>query len=89
MRTKIETEPMTVYQTEVITGNKTSEHYREIYDLAKQFGAQASGNYDFSGQRSDPNAFSMFPLRENAEDFRQAVFDRGLENTVYITPLEI
>ena len=80
---------MTVYQTEVITGNRTSEFYRAMDKLAKKFGAQASGNYDFSGQRSDPNAFSMFPLRENAEDFRQAVLDRGLENAVYITPLEI
>ena len=89
MRTKIETEPMTVYQTEVITGNKTSEHYREIYDLAKQFGAQASGNYDLSGQRPDSNAFNLFQSREDAEEFRQAVFDRGIENAVYITPLEI
>lgn len=87
----MKTKPMTVYQTEVITGseNRTTEFHRSMRNLAKKFGAQASGNYDWSGQRPDPNAFSMFPLRENAEDFRQAVLDRGLENAVYITPLEI
>jgi hypothetical protein len=87
MRTKMKTKPMTVYQTEVITGNRTSEHFRKIYDLAKKFGAQASGNYDLSGQRPDPNAFSLFQSKEDAEEFRQAVFDKGLENAVYITPL--
>ena len=85
----MKTKPRTLYQTEVRTGNKTSEHYMEIYNLAKQFGAQASGNYDFSGKRPDSNAFSMFQSREDAEKFREALFDSGLENVVYITPIEI
>lgn len=91
MEAKMETKPMTVYQTEVITGpgDRTTEFYRTMRKLARQFGAQASGNYDFSGQRSDPNAFSMFQFREGAEEFKQAVFDRGIESAVYITPLEI
>lgn len=79
----------TIYQTEVISGNRDTEFYEAVYDLAGKYDTIASGNSDLTRNRPDLNAFNLFETEESAKAFREEIFKRKISNAVYITPITL
>jgi len=77
-----------LYQTEVIGIPINSPRRELVEDIAKEFGRLASGNFDLTYRRRDPNIFSLFKSEDSAKRFRKAIFERRISGAVYITPLE-